>query len=168
MSFWYDFSLACNLKPDTPQQVIDTLAYMTRTAAYVFDDPPDHPYFQSENWRTVLQGEGAPSSFAGDFRCFFRSTIVTHFPEAYISSIRRYYHHTLNIRRCMHDDEFAESAWWELVAWLALYSKTVGFVGYFCTESDSTPTLIYFRHGAAYCQKIEEKPEPITEGAPDW
>jgi hypothetical protein len=63
MSVHYEFATACDLKPDTPQQIIDTLAYMARTHDYEFHNPPAHPLFQSvhvngetvESWRIMLQ-----------------------------------------------------------------------------------------------------------------
>ena len=66
MSDHYDFRLACDLRADVPQQVLDTLRYMTREVEYDFNNPPDHIIFEAadklshnvemyEEWRHIFQ-----------------------------------------------------------------------------------------------------------------
>jgi len=83
MSDHYDFRLACDVRADTPQQVIETLRYMTRADDYDFNDSPSHPFFASvelydgeayDTWRHILQcGEGyTPGVFGSSLHEAYR------------------------------------------------------------------------------------------------
>ncbi len=159
MSLHFDLAIACDLKPDTPQQVINTLQYMTRTEDYDFHDPPAHEFFTrpGPDWRLILQ--------------IPHGTMPYGFPGVAGSSFRRVYHHTqfgvdvyrhtLSFRREMLDDSFYD--WWPFAEWLALYSESSGCVGYYRATYDWQPTLIYFRDGRVYTCEVTQRPVEIRE-----
>jgi hypothetical protein len=55
VSLHFEIAVACDLRPDTSPQVVDTLRYMLRVEEYPFDDPPDHPWFEGAGWRSFLR-----------------------------------------------------------------------------------------------------------------
>ena len=151
MSLHFDFAIACDLKPDTPQQVIKTLAYMTRTEDYPFDSPPDHPFFEGDEWRETLRTEPDGTYCPGDLGRSFRRAY------RYDRLGVHHYRYTLSFRCYMKDDEFYDMAW-PLIDWLAQHSETEGYVGYIRETLDWQPTLLYFKHGTFYIHKVSETP----------
>src|SRR5262245_17099578 len=138
MSYHYDFALACDLKADTPQQVIDTLAYMARKADYPYNNPPAHSFFdEGWHWRYMLQmlpeETYSPGNVGSCFRRAYRAEGV--------------YRYTLGFRCWMLDDTFY---WASFTDWLAPHSETEGCVGYYREEHDWQPTLIYFKSGEVF------------------
>lgn len=69
MSFHFEFALACDLKPDTPRHVLDTLQYMTRSDEYEYpyEKAPDHLFFEGHDWTDMLQHHGTEPRFPGIF-----------------------------------------------------------------------------------------------------
>ena len=154
MSLHFDFALACDLKPNTSQQIVDTLAYMTRSSDYRFDDPPKHPYFSDDpydSWRTMLQITPKDTHLAGEVGAILRR--VHRYPYAATDQ----YRYTFSFRRFMLDDEFYQ-VWWNFSQWLAPYSETQGFVGYYREELALQPTLLYFRSGEVYLHEVTQPP----------
>jgi hypothetical protein len=140
------FALTCDLKLDAPQQGIDTLRYMTGTHNHEFNNPPDAEFFQDDDWRTFLVCDSSGFVFPG---------------EAHASLLRAYRHtrpfveggedvfvHTLSFRCQGYDEGIIYHL--KFLEWLAQYSSTKGFVGYFIYEHDENPTLIYLRDGLIY------------------
>lgn len=159
MSLHFDFALACYLKPDTPQEVLDTLQYMTRSEDYEFGDPPDHPFFKGEYWSNMLQIRTGTAHFPGEFGSIFRRTY------RYTQADADVYRYTLSFRCHMLEEEFHEK-WWAFAQWIAPYSETVGCVGYYREEFDWQPTLIYFRDGKVYVCEVTQTPLDIQDGKP--
>jgi hypothetical protein len=193
MSEVIEFMLAIDLRPDTPQQVIDTLKYMTRKEDYEFNNPPDLYFFkQDENskrpiWRHILQVKHEP---------------LTHHPGEGGSAFHKAYRYsqygkdvlkdTLSFRVALHDDLVAAGVY-DFISWLAIYSETQGFVGYCQTQGNrmntaqrdgkseqvkdykgeapifisgfAQPTLIYFWEGKAY---FSERPDDIVLKKDGW
>jgi hypothetical protein len=162
MSLHYEFMLAFDLKPGTPPEIIALLQYLTRTEDYAYDGPPPQPvigYSDDDNdpwWRQMLQGRGALWYGAGSAISVFADT----------SSWRRdHAQYTLTIRSDALDDDFYQ-IWFRMFVWLAQYSATEGWVGYYREEADQQPTLIYFRQGQVYYYDIPDTVpmQPMSEG----
>ena len=153
MSMYFDGAIACDLKPDTPQQVLDVLQYMTRKEDYAFDSVPSHSFFTTnEEWRDFLQIDQewtcAPGLVGSDFRKTFR----------YTKNSEDVYRWTLSFRRTMHDDYEFPDFWWEFLFWIAPYSESTGFVGYYREEFELNPTLIYFQSGKVFTSEVTQSP----------
>ena len=148
MSDYYLLEVNCDLKVDTPAEVIDTLKYMTRTEDYDFDTSLDYPLFDETSfrrntWRYILKSINQPlQDFPGWKTSNFQRVQKWPGKERY----------TLSFRLEFHEDEFG--LWFpELLEWLALYSETE-FVGYYYHTGTSIPELIYFEDGKANLQEI--------------
>jgi hypothetical protein len=61
----------------------------------------------------------------------------------------------------MLDDTFYED-WWSLASWLAPFSATEGFVGFYREEYGAKPTLLHFRAGQL---EVEDLKHPRDETA---
>lgn len=151
MSVYFDFALACDLKPDTPQQVLDTLSFMTRTEDYAFDTPPAGALFGGETWRDMLRG--STTYFAGEAGAMFRKAL------RYVHGGAEVFRYTLSFRSDVLDDDMGEYG--ALIEWLATYSDSEGFVGYFRAKYADHPTLLYFRHGKVYASEATGVSEAI-------
>jgi hypothetical protein len=132
---YFDGFFACKLKPETPQQVIDVLHYMTRQQDYEFKEVPAHRFFEVEEWEDFLQIGNS------DYRCapgLVGSELRKEHME-YVSG-KRVEYYTISFRRTMHDDvEFFEH-WWNFLDWIAPYSDATGFVGYYREMFDLHPS----------------------------
>lgn len=158
MSLYFDGFFACDLKLDVSQQVIDTLNYMTRDDEYEFTNIPQHDFFKTEGWDNFLRPEKlavgevwtcAPGLIAREFKRKTR-------PGPYNSRVEYY---TLSFRRTMHDDMEFYIQWWQFLFWIASYSDTTGFVGYYRESADLHPDLIYFKDGAVFLSRVKSVPE---------
>jgi hypothetical protein len=160
MSLYFDGFFACDLKPDTPQHIIDTLRYLTRTEDYAFEPLSDHDFFDGDDWRAFLQPDDdwacAPGLVWSDFRQAYRYT-------QYGEDV---YRATISFRRTMHDDVEFYILWFAFLDWIAPYSETVGFVGYYRESFSLHPTLVYFNHGNIY--KVDITEMPIGIGGQGW
>jgi hypothetical protein len=142
MGAYYELVLACDLKQDIPQQVIDILSYICdalasgeRSESLV---KPDHWFFKQANWSEItgvdtmyLPGDIFAQLTWAEFNQFYRFTIRT---------------------TVKHAGEWLIAAF---VHWLAPYSETQGFVGY--TRGDESPDvtdLIYFENGDVYYNTV--------------
>jgi len=153
MASLFCFALACDLREDSPQQVVDTLKYMTRSQDYEFDDPPDAEFFEGEDWRTFLTVEHEGFMFPGKAYVTFHSAY--RYSRPMIHGGDDVYVYTLSLRCQSGDDGITDLI--DFAEWLAPYSSTQGFVGYIIYEGLETPSLIYFRNGQVY---VSEPPQP--------
>jgi hypothetical protein len=155
MSDHFDFRTACDLRSDTPQQVVATLRYMTRADNYDFNDPPDHPFFERdesyggevyEQWRHILQcREGyTPGTFGSSLHRAYRG---------YRSDGQQIILWTLDAHCYVLDDELGD--YLTFCAWLASYSETQGFVGYLRNESTDSLLLLYFQAGELNVHEVK-------------
>jgi len=161
LSAHFDLAIALDLKPDTPQQVLDTLRYLMRTEDYDFDNPPDHEFFtrwDDQHWRNWMplaeNSTYSPGEAGSSLRRVYR----------YTQHGQDVYRYTFSFRCWMLDDGFYE--WWPFAKWLALHSHTSGYVGYYREEFDLHPTLIYFREANVYTLRVTGDPIPIRGGKP--
>jgi hypothetical protein len=160
MSLHFDLTIALDLKPDTPERVIDTLAYMTRVEDYTFDNPPQHEFFEDNYWRKMLRAAPEDTYVPGRLYHSFHKAYRFH------QGGESHYRYTLGFRCYLLDDVFYEACW-RLLEWPSPHSETEGYVGYFREELALHPTLIYFKHGSVYIVDAKAVPEPIR-GEPPW
>ncbi len=148
MSLHYDFALACDLKPDAGAPVLAALTYITRPSADDAVPCPDLPDSDTFTWRDLFRVED--TRMPGALRRFFG--------EAYRytrhdQDVARY---TLDVRTFVIDDMLGE--YLAFADWLAPYSASAGFVGYFREELTAHPVLLYFEDGAVDYLDIADVP----------
>jgi hypothetical protein len=152
MSLHYEFMLAFDLKPDTPPQIIALLQYLTRTEDYAYDGPPPEPVIgyapddEDPWWRQMLQNRDALWYGTGS------AISVLAAAPAWRRDTAQY---TLTIRSEALDDDFYQ-IWLGMFIWLAQYSATEGWVGYYREEANLHPTLIYFRGGHVFYYDVPD------------
>jgi hypothetical protein len=150
------FTVACDLREDTPQQVIETLRYMTSNRDYDFNNPPDLPFFKDDDWRTFLVCESEGFIFPGEPHASLREAY--RYSRSMVEGGEDVYLHTLSFRCQAKDDGI--TSYLTFIEWLAPYSSTTGFVGYWIYEDDEDPILIYFKDGQISMSK-PSPPQPI-------
>jgi len=136
--------LAFDLKPNTPPDVTALLQYLTRTEDYAFvaaPPPPIADWWESNDlgWHQLLQDRGALGYGAGSVISLF--AVVP--PWRQMTAATQY---TVTIRNGTIDDEF-DQLWRPMFRWLAQYSATEGWVGYYREAGSHDPTLLYFEQG---------------------
>ncbi|MBE9117913.1 hypothetical protein IQ249_18610 [Lusitaniella coriacea LEGE 07157] len=147
MSIYYEFALECYLIQNIDREVINILTYMTRSEEYEFEKPKiDYSLFQEgSDYKKIVEIEGNEFTvIQSEWR-----TILTNYPregEQYLpgkfgSAFNN--NNELSFRKLLRDDEF-DNIWWLLLPWLASISETQGFVGYYRSDLDDFPNLIYF------------------------
>jgi hypothetical protein len=151
MSLHYDFALACDLKPDVGAPVLAALTYITRPSAQDRIPCPDLPGSDTFTWRDLFCVED--TTMPGSLRRFFG--------EAY-----RYTQHdqdvlryTLDVRTFVIDDMLG--GYLAFADWLAPYSASVGFVGYFREELAAHPMLLYFEAGTVDYLAVDDVPAAL-------
>ena len=72
--------------------------------------------------------------------------------------------HTFSFRQEVPDDTMGDYI--ALVEWLAPYSETEGWVGYFRSDIGEHPVLLYFKQGRVYMSDITQTPQDIATRAP--
>lgn len=135
------FIMKCELKADTPQQVIDTLKFMTSpNDEEEFDNFPDHPLFETEEWEYMLDIAGG----------------ALWDPNSTLKYFKRSNSYTLKVRTSVKDHEYQIQ---KFLHWIAPYSRTSGFVGAIRPEYEPLETRILFENGRAYLvQPVENTP----------
>jgi hypothetical protein len=163
----YEFALACDLKPNVPQEIINTLTYMTGKQDSSFDSVLTHPLFTSSedgsygdsidylaDWKVIISNSwtGGVEEQPGIFGSIFKDN-------------------KLNVRKYIGDDEFY-NAFSLLLDWLVSICKSTGFVGhYYCIEDQgwndrifSNPILIYFLDGKVFEKPVEGELRKLLSG----
>lgn len=156
MSLHFELFLAMDLKPDTPQNILNILEYMTHSEDTEFKASlPSDFLNEVDDWLYILRKEEAriPGELGSVFRRAYR----------YTQSGQDVYRYTLGFRVFLLDDYFYE-VYESFLKWLAQYSETTGFVGYWREEADLHPILIYFKNGKVYFSEKNDRPLEITEG----
>lgn len=150
MSSWHDFGLACDLRRDTPSDVVDLLKYMSGAEDEGYTPPTkDSVPFDFEGYRSEFEyvRKATSSLFPGAFGITLHRT-HRHLPGG--ESGDRY---TLSFRCPMKDDQFVEDSW-TFIKWLAPYTESGG-IAYDYTAYRCAPTLVYFRDGKAEYYEVE-------------
>jgi hypothetical protein len=163
MSLYFDGFFACDLKLDVPQRVVDTLKYMTREDEYEFADVPDHRFFTIEGWNNFLRPE---KDAMGEVWTCAPGFVVSEFQKKtqYGPHNTNWEYYTLSFRRTMHDDVEFNVHWWDFLDWIAPYSDTTGYVGYYREEFTLHPKLIYLKNGRLFWVIVEGVPQGIEGG----
>ena len=159
MSGHYDFAMAFDLRPDTPQFVMDVLRFMVGETTAQPNELPEADLFRDEDWRTLFQIDDYYASLPGEYGSRLR--------EAYRYGLagNEVFRNTLSFRCYLLDDTFY-TAWWQFAEWVAPHSETTGCVGYFKEEFAEHPTLIYFKQGKVFMNQITSTPLSIRDGSP--
>ena len=155
MGLYYEIWVSCFLKSNMPEQAVETLKYMTRDEDYEFDSPPNHWFFEmaDADWKNILRNcrdDGDDYwSFPGPGYLIFRKEPRygqgDRLVEAYVFNLRCFGKGShLGILYIRHG----------FLPWLAQYSESDTFVGYWREEFTRDPTLIYFLDGKAYSREV--------------
>jgi hypothetical protein len=155
MGWSTEFVIAFKLKHDTPQQVIDTLKYMTlRNKDYDFPNHPDHNLFETYYWRIMLIGNYGSVPSSTSFTYVENVAGLGGMPlpfEAYFLNVRSVFlNYNTEIERFLH--------------WIAPYSETQGFVGHILPKGLADPILIYLKQDKAFLVQINSSErEPVED-----
>lgn len=157
MTIHVELMLACDLKDDVPQHVIEILKYVTRKEDYEFNNLPILPAFEGNRihpWRYLFR---VPEE--GLDLYYFAGTGLIDFHES------AWEPGTYKFTARFEIDTFQEldEMYFPFLEWLAPYVNTEEpgkFVGYFRrTNLDSDhPTLIYFIDGQVLFYQINKYP----------
>jgi hypothetical protein len=157
MSDFYEFALLLTVKPEIPQETVDTLQHMVEGRDLNFVSSLSNSIF-SEPVRTVIQPSGVTMRLVPAWHSFFRSG-HSEFEEYMEGSFgSSFFENRLAVRQVTHEDQFF-NAWYELSGWLASISLTSGLVGYYRNlEADSPEKtiLIYFEDGQPSESSVED------------
>lgn len=135
----FEVALICHIKPSLPDEVIDTLIYMTRSRDYKFETTIDHGFFQpdddfGDSWRYIISNHD-PNVFENE-KELFNQVCRSSFED-----------HRLCFRVLLGDDEFYNT-WFLFADLLESMIAVEGLIGY---RNDvmcySQPVLIYFEDG---------------------
>ncbi len=148
MGAYAELMLACDLKKEAPQEVINILSYLCTP----FDQrpefvvKPDHWFFQQADW--LMIGGDPTGHLPGDnIAKLTRDVFTSLYRFTFRAKIRG-----------------GEDLIFSFVHWLAPYSYTEAFVGY--TQSPQTTAeidLLYFFDGEVYWDSVSyyEKPPEV-------
>lgn len=128
MGMYTELVMACKLKKNAPEDVVETLKYMVGDSEYLAAIPT-HDLFKTDRWKSMLRCDSY--YFDGDTNSTFRYDDIG---KSYVLTIR------CNLKNYCDEIE-------EFLNWIIPYSNTNGFVGYSRYEESETPTLIYFNEG---------------------
>jgi hypothetical protein len=155
----FDFGLACYLKLDTPEDVVDILNSLTRTATPDPNNPPHNPWNKEDypflgslppTWvGQLFEKYDEHTDLPGETGATFRSVYRHNQPEA--KGGAPVYGYMFSCR--IFDTAEGIMYYVEFVKWLAPYSETRGVVGYLRFEYSDDPgtiTLFCFNDGKAY------------------
>lgn len=163
-----ELMLACDLKADVPQQVIETLRYLTRKEDYEFNNPPDHPFFAPastyighEWWRNIFQPQEPPEF----------GPILGYFPGVWIKEFyRNEYNRTSHLTvRIETGYSAVVDTYYPFLDWLAPYIDTENydeFIGYFRAENayrTAAPALLYCNNGRIFFSETTFSPAEMNE-----
>lgn len=129
MGMYTELVVGIQLKQDAPEDVVETLKYMAGDIEYLAT-VPIHSLFQTSRWKHMFRSSSY--YFDGDTRSTMR-----------YDDISKAYHLTIRCDLKNYDSEIEE-----FLDWIAPYSCTEGFVGYYRYEEAENPTLVYFDEGA--------------------
>ncbi len=152
MGFHQELVLACDLKEDCPQEIIDILNYIFHPEHLVIDKKddtnapkiPQHDFFQfnDNEWKWFYN-----DSYAFSGEAFARLTYDNY----------GYYKLTLRTMLKYGSDIVAA-----FLNWIAPHSRSEGFVGYTRSDEDPEVNLIYFEDGAAWYKETQFWNTPPT------
>ena len=125
MGMYTELVMGCELKKDTPAEVIETLKYMLGDNEYLATVPVNK-LFATDRWKVMLCCDSY--YFDGDTHSTLRH-----------DDINQGYHLTI---RCNLKNYCGEIG--KFLNWIYPYADTREFVGYYRYEECEVPTLVYF------------------------
>jgi hypothetical protein len=131
-------SVACDLKENTPQQVVDILSHMVGLQRIEFKVLPSHRFFEDEYWETLLN-DTQLLRFPGEGGAALRR--VSRYDRPMSGGGDPVFFYTFSFRCEDRDDGITNFL--IFLDWLAPNSQTQGFVGYWQYEYDEHPQLLY-------------------------
>jgi hypothetical protein len=147
MSLNFAIRITCELKYDTPQNVIDY-------------------FLKCQNGETITQEDESIFPWDADLKLLFHKELLQNNPYCHFlfekqnslflpenrKNEANYY--TFHLETEWHDDDFYENGY-QFLCWLSTHSKTVGFVGtQHETSSLEKVTLLFFRNGLLEIQNV--------------
>jgi hypothetical protein len=137
-----------DLKADIPDEVVEAIRSMM-DKSYVATSMPAAEFLDND-WQGILDSSYHPMVvFPGE--PFSSLSYAYRLPSD--PSERDTYRITLTFRTEIHYDALWED-YIHLLTWIAQYSETQGFIGYFRSEgTTSNPTLLYFKKGTLATQE---------------
>lgn len=150
MTVHVELMLTCDLNYDVPEEVVETLKYLTRKEDYEFQTAPSHPFFDETlgGWRYIFQSSE-----------YHKPSDMNYFPGVGVILFQHTSWDENLYKLTIHCEigtihEFVE-LYFPFLQWLAQYvntEETGEFVGYFQRTNIGTdkPTLIYFRNNKVY------------------
>lgn len=141
MGNYTHFAINCNLKENTPQEVIDTLFYLTSQSSY---NPinKNHELFMLENIGLVMCGYS--NVFDGDGYCKFC------FDEAV-----KEWRLTVNSNIKNYNKEYQKFFDYIQPYIMIEEDENRKFMGYMQYEEDENPTLIYITHNGIEYKEVK-------------
>ena len=125
MGMYTELNIGVNLAPDTPENVIAILKYMTGDETQLNFTTPNHPLFTTEQWEIMLCCRSC--YFAGVEGSFMeKDNILGQWKLSIRCSLKNY------------DSEIQK-----FMDFIQPYLDTYGFLGYMRYEEYAYPTLIY-------------------------
>ncbi len=158
MSSNYDVELAFNLREDVPSEAVSAIAFLTGDLKDA-PDRPNHPYFTDYTWRA-----GALTVYLGGQLVRGPALCVFSRVYRYGRAGEEHYQHTFHLRCSCKLEPLFENLFLFL-QWAALYCDGRQFVGYYLSESDCQPTLIYVSGGKVYMRQVREPPNSVIDGS---
>lgn len=145
MGMYTELNMAVALKGDTPQNIIDILAYMVGDSKEK-PETPDHPLFETPRWDIMLNCDSY--YFDGDTNSVLRKDEGIN-----------YYYLTIRSNFKNYNDEIML-----FLHFIHPYITDVnnGFIGYFRYEEYAVPTLIYSMFAGGFSLIEPHLTEPVT------
>ena len=157
MSTAYDFELTINLKLDVPDAVLRVLEFLFIDGKPPPSQVPDHVFF-SGPWKKYpyVSWVTEESACAGIGVCALRQR-----PFRYNASLMQY---TLHLRGAAKLESIAEDIL-VFARWVAQWSMQDQCVGYFKSEDQKHPCLLYFHDDELYLLQVDQPPLRATDGS---
>lgn len=133
-----------DLKPDVPEDVLEAIRSMMDKNYKVTSTPAAE--FTDNYWQGLLDISPTEMlAFPGSsFSTLAHAYRYTQMPNQGGQDV---YRNTITFRAEIHGDAFGED-YVHLLMWIAQYTETQGFIGYFRYDhSPSHPTLLFFKNG---------------------
>ena len=143
MSVHYDLFFAFDLKSNLPNEIINALGYVTGITTLSSNLPQDSQ-FNDGVWKGLLKITSKPDMLR------FPGHSVSIQSLAYRYGLSEAKQGTVNLQTFTFRHEIKDDFMHEyllFLSWVAPYSETVGYIGYFLSDLDyHYPVLLFFRN----------------------
>jgi len=127
MGMYTELSIGVEFKHDTPQAVLDVIAFMATGEPEAFTPAFDHPLFAADRWRFILRS-------GGSYYFDAKSHLTWAFDDAWYLTVRT------NIKNY-------SSEWERFLAFIAPHLESDGFIGTIRYEEAHLPDLLVASNG---------------------